>query len=215
MPIVAVTGGVAAGKSTVTRVFQALGAVVIDADVLARLAVAPGSHALEQISRRFGPEVINDDGSLNRQALGQQVFSNETLLAELNAIVHPEVKKLYQEAVSNAGSDSSRVIVYDIPLLTEARSADEFDLVVVVHAPAEVRHQRLVEFRGLTEEQASQRIQSQAGDSERLALADIVLDSSGPEELTVENAQKLFSVIEASWPDRLSEVPALYQARTS
>lgn len=215
MPVVAVTGGVAAGKSTVTAVLSQLGAHVIDADLLARQAVAPGSTALAKIALRFGDSLISNDGELDRVALGAIVFSDSEAREELNAIVHPEVRSLYHHAVASAGANPSTIIVYDVPLLTEARSVTEFDLVVVVHSPSELRHKRLTAERGFTEEEATQRIRSQASDDERLAVADIVLDSSISLVDTTNKAAILFEVISSCWPDRLAEAPALYQARTS
>lgn len=215
MPVVAVTGGVAAGKSTVTAVLAELGAHVIDADVLARQAVAPGSSALAQVIAHFGDTVEADDGSLDRQALGAIVFSNSEAREALNNIVHPEVRRLYDEALATAQRDSARVVVYDVPLLTEARFVREFDVVVVVHSPAPLRQERLRKERGFTEEQAVARIQSQASDDERLAVADIILDSSVSRFDTTEKARILFEVLASCWPDRLDEAPAVYQARTS
>ena len=215
MPVIAVTGGVAAGKSSVTALFAQRGATVIDADVLARQAVEPGTPALEKIVARFGSEVLESDGSLNRRALGSRVFSHQDDREALNSIVHPEVRKLYDRAVEEASSDPGRIIIYDVPLLQEARSTEEFDLVIVVNAPAAIRAQRLQDFRGFSEEEASNRVGSQATDQQRLALADVVLDSSGTLEETLERAATLFSVIESCWPDRLDDVPALYQSQTS
>ena len=215
MPVIAVTGGVAAGKSSVTGLFGKRGATVIDADVLARHAVEPGTPALEKIVTRFGPAVLQEDGSLNRQALGSLVFSDQGAREALNAIVHPEVRKLYYQAVEEASGDPGRIIMYDVPLLQEARSAEEFDLVIVVDAPATLRAQRLQDFRGFTHKEAADRIGSQATDEQRLALADVVLDSSGTLEETLAKASTLFDLISESWPDRLAEVPALYQAQSS
>jgi dephospho-CoA kinase len=215
MPVVAVTGGVAAGKSTVTAVLSQLGAHVIDADLLARQAVAPGSTALAKIALRFGDSVISNDGELDRAALGAIVFSDSEAREELNAIVHPEVRSLYHQAVASAGANPSTIIVYDVPLLTEARSVREFGLIVVVHTPSDLRHTRLTAERGFTEEEATQRIRSQATDEERLAVADIVLDSSISLVDTTNKAAILFEVISSCWPDRLAEAPALYQERTS
>lgn len=215
MPVVAVTGGVAAGKSTVTAVLSELGAHVIDADLLARQAVAPGSTALAKIALRFGDSVINSDGELDRAALGALVFSDSEAREELNAIVHPEVRSLYHHAVASAGANPGTIIVYDVPLLTEARFVREFDLIVVVHTPSDLRHTRLTAERGFTDEEATNRIRSQATDEERLAVADIVLNSSVSLLDTTNKAAILFEAISSCWPDRLAEAPALYQARTS
>jgi dephospho-CoA kinase len=215
MPVIAVTGGVAAGKSSVTGLFGKRGATVIDADVLARQAVEPGTPALEKIVTRFGSAVLEADGSLNRPALGSLVFSDQSAREALNAIVHPEVRKLYDRAVEKASSDPGQIIFYDVPLLQEARSTEEFDLVIVVDAPAPVRAKRLQDFRGFSEQEASNRIGSQATDEQRLALADVVLDSSGTLDETLARASTLYELISQCWPDRLTDVPALYQAQSS
>lgn len=215
MPVIAVTGGVAAGKSSVTGLFAKRGATVIDADVLAREAVEPGTPALEKIVARFGSAVLKPDGSLNRPALGSLVFSDQSAREALNAIVHPEVRKLYNRAVEKASSDPGQIILYDVPLLQEARSTEEFDLVIVVDAPASVRAKRLQEFRGLSRKEATDRIGSQATDEQRLALADVVLDSSGTLDETLARASTLYELISQCWPDRLDRIPALYQAQSS
>lgn len=207
MPVVAVTGGIAAGKSVVCSTLAQLGAHVIDADSLARAAVVPGAPALEKIVETFGSEVTNTDGSLDRAALGARIFDDAHARAQLNAIVHPEVRRLYEKEVAEVLSrDPNRIIVYDIPLLAEARSTEEFDLVVVVDAPAEVRMERLQRLRGLSSEEAQSRIGAQASDEERRALADVIIDASGTEEGTIRQADRLYTVLAAHWPDRLSEV---------
>jgi dephospho-CoA kinase len=215
MPVVAVTGGVAAGKSMVTHVLADLGAFVIDADVLAREAVVPGSVGLAAIESAFGPRVITEAGELDRAALAAIVFSDESKKITLNQIVHPEVQRLYDRALHDAQADPDRVVIYDVPLLTEVRSADEFDLVVVVDSPAPLRHQRLIEHRGLSASEATQRINAQVTDDQRLALADIVLDSSGSEAETRERARHLYDALAACWPDSLADAPGLYRANTS
>lgn len=193
MHLVALTGGIASGKSTVARRLAELGAVVVDADVLAREVVAPGEPALDAIAERFGAQTIRPDGTLDRAALGAIVFSDASARADLNAITHPAVtlrsQRLFAEA---AEADPRAVVVYDIPLLAEGRGAGEFDEVVVVHAPQEVRVERLVALRGMTEAEARARVSSQASDEERLALADVVIDSSGSLDETLERADGLW-----------------------
>lgn len=215
MPVVAVTGGVAAGKSMVTQILAGLGALVIDADVLAREAVVPGSAGLAAIESAFGPGVITEGGELDRAALAVIVFSDESQKNILNQIVHPEVQRLYDGALKDAHANPHRVVIYDIPLLTEVRSAEAFDLVVVVDSPASLRHQRLVEHRGLSSSEATQRINAQVTDDQRLVLADIVLDSSGSEAKTRERARHLYEALATCWPDRLADAPGLYRANTS
>jgi dephospho-CoA kinase len=216
MPVVALTGGVASGKTTVSEVLRARGAVIIDADLLARDAVTPGSAALEAIVARFGAGILEPEGTLNRQALGAIVFSDEQARMDLNAIVHPRVKELYTDAVATATREHpDRVLIYAIPLLSEARSADEFDVVVVVDAPSEMRVQRLVDHRGLTAEEATARVSSQAGDGERLALADVVLDASGDIDHTERAAHELFDELSALWPDRLAQLSGAFPTTPS
>ncbi|PPG54835.1 dephospho-CoA kinase [Rathayibacter sp. AY1E9] len=193
MHLVALTGGIASGKSTVARRLAEHGAVVVDADVLAREVVEPGEPALAAIAERFGPSVIRADGALDRPALGAIVFSDAAARADLNAITHPAVtlrsQRLFAEA---AEADPDAVVVYDVPLLAEGRGAGEFDEVVVVHAPQHLRIERLVALRALTEEEARARVSSQASDEERLALADVVIDSSGTLEETLARTDALW-----------------------
>jgi dephospho-CoA kinase len=211
MPIVALTGGIAAGKSTVSAVLEELGALVVDADALARVAVEPGGPALAAISTRFGEGVLDDTGALNRAALGEIVFADPGARLELERIVHPIVGNLSQEAFTRAGAEHpDRVLVYAVPLLAESARQAEFDLVVVVHAPAEERINRLRQHRGLSQSEASARVMAQASDDERLSLADIVIDASGTEEETVTRARALYSVLEQCWPDQLAKAPGLY-----
>lgn len=211
MPIVALTGGIAAGKSTVTRVLRELGALVVDADDLAREAVAPGGSGLTAIAARFGSEVIDAHGQLDRVALGAIVFANPEARADLEAIVHPLVAELSRQAFERAAlAEPERVLVYAIPLLTESGRAPEFDLVVLVDAPAETRIDRLVRYRGMSPSEATSRIDAQAADDERRALADIVIDASGDEDDTVARARVLYSVLAECWPDRLAEAPGRY-----
>jgi dephospho-CoA kinase len=213
MPVVAITGGIAAGKSVVARAMASRGAVVIDADQLARQAVAPGTPGLQAIAGRFGHGVLTPAGELDRGALGAIVFRDPQGLADLNAIVHPEVRRLYDRAVAEAtAADPRAIVVYDIPLLAEARSSEEFAVVVVVDAPADVRAKRLVEARGLSPEEATARITSQATDRDRLALADVVIDASGDEAGTVRQAMALYDELEKRWPDRLEGIPRSFPA---
>ncbi|BAU32315.1 dephospho-CoA kinase [Microcella alkaliphila] len=193
MDVVGLTGGIAAGKSTVARRFAELGAVVIDADHLAREAVTPGSRGLAAIVERFGNAVLGDDGSLDRAALGRIVFADEGARRALNGIVHPEVRRLYAEAVADArANDPDAVIVYDVPLLAEARAADEFGTIVVVDAPADVRIARLVELRGMDREEAENRVGSQVSDADRRAMADVIIDSAGTIDETIAQTDALW-----------------------
>ncbi len=193
MDVIGLTGGIAAGKSTVARRLAERGAVVIDADALARAAVNAGSAGLQAVRTRFGDAVIAPDGSLDRAALGQIVFADESARTDLNAIVHPEVARLYHERLAEIErTHPDAIVVYDVPLLVEARSADEFELVVVAHAPADVRIERLVTLRGVDRASAERRIAAQATDDERLAIADVVIDTSGTIESTEQQTDALW-----------------------
>lgn len=193
MQVIGLTGGIAAGKSVVAARLAALGATVIDADLLAREAVAPTSAGFQAVRRRFGDAVIASDGQLDRPALGELIFADPAARADLNAIVHPEVRRLYRERVAQvAANDPSAIVVYDVPLLVEARSADEFELVVVVHAPAAQRAERLVALRGMQRASAHDRVAAQASDDERLAVADVVIDASGTLSHTLEQVDALW-----------------------
>lgn len=193
MDVIALTGGIAAGKSTVAARLAEHGAIIIDADQLAREAVAPGSPGLATVVDRFGAAVLTDTGELDRAALGSIIFGDATERAALNAIVHPEVRRLYRAHVDRIAEVApDAIVVYDVPLLVEARAAEEFTLVVVAHAPAEVRVDRLVALRGLDRASAQARVQAQASDAERLALADVVIDTSGTLESTIEQVDALW-----------------------
>lgn len=200
MHIIGLTGGIAAGKSTVSRRWTEHGAVVVDADRLARDAVAPGSPGLAQVAERFGPSVIGADGSLDRPALGSIVFADPAARKDLEAITHPEVWRLAQQAFDAAeAADTDAVVVYDVPLLAEARGSRplRFDAVVVVDAPAAQRIERLVEHRGMARDEAERRVAAQASDADRLALADHVVDATGTLEQTIRSADEVWARITA------------------
>jgi len=191
--VIGLTGGIAAGKSTVAARLAQHGAIIIDADQLARDAVAPGSAGLAAVVERFGSAVLDAHGGLDRAALGAIVFTDAQARAALNAIVHPEVHRLYRERLAAiAAENPDAIVVYDVPLLAEARAADEFALIVVVDAPPEVRLERLVSLRGLPREQAEARIRSQVPDEERRAMADVVIDAGGTLEHTLQQVDALW-----------------------
>ena len=207
MTVVALTGGVAAGKTTVTDILSARGARVIDADILARAAVQPGSPALQGIQEKFGADVLDSTGSLNREALGKLIFHDPDAREALSAIVNPRVRELYEAELSAIQAETpDAVVVYAVPLLAEARSVSEFDAVIVAHAAEEVRLARLQEHRGFSEEDARARVGSQVSDEARLAMADSVVDCSGSLEETRSAAHELFDELEDLWPDRLQEL---------
>jgi dephospho-CoA kinase len=191
--LIGLTGGIASGKSVVAARLAEHGAVVVDADRIAREVVEPGSPALARIAAEFGDGVIASDGSLDRAALAELVFGSPEERAALNAITHPAVgarsKELFAAA---AAADPDAIVVYDVPLLVEAGRTDEFDLIVVVNASTETRLNRMVELRGMTRDEAMHRINSQATNTERLAIADVVIDSNGTLEQTLEQADALW-----------------------
>lgn len=198
MLLIALTGGIASGKSMIGSRLAELGAVRIDADQLARDAVALGSVGLTRVAERFGSGVLLNDGTLDRAALGDIVFNNPEALSELNGIVHPEVQRLAEERIAAArATNPAAVIVYEIPLLAETvgqrASGPEWDLVVVAEAPAEQRVQRMVALRGMSEQEARQRITNQATDAERRSLADVIIDTSGSESETLEQVDALWT----------------------
>lgn len=198
MPLIALTGGIASGKSTIARRLADLGAEVVDADQIVRDVQAPGSPVLTRIAETFGSDVIMEDGALDRAALGAKVFSDPDLLARLNAIVHPAVRAESERRFTAASaSDADSLVVYDVPLLVEARAEDPWDLIVVAHAPASERLRRLVELRGMDERAARERIRAQVSDDERLAIADLVIDTSDTLEHTLAQTDALWERIRA------------------
>jgi dephospho-CoA kinase len=205
MYLIGLTGGIASGKSLVANRLAELGAVHVDADLLAREVVEPGTPALAAISEHFGDAVIRTDGALDRQALAAVIFADPNERQRLNEIVHPAVwhraKQLFDDATA---ADPNAVVVYDVPLLVEAmrgRSMD-FDLVVVVDASTETRVKRLVGLRSMTREEAVHRLNSQASDTERLAIADVVIENNGSVENAVRQVDALWAATMAKHPAR-------------
>ncbi|MDF1504099.1 dephospho-CoA kinase [Roseisolibacter sp. H3M3-2] len=179
MLLVGLTGNIASGKSTVARRLVAHGATLVDADLLARQAVRPGTPALDRIVARWGPAVLAPDGVLDRGELRALVFQHDDELEALNAIVHPEVGRLRDLAVAEARARGDRVVVCDIPLLFEKDLAGEFDCIVLVDAPRTVRLERLVHDRGLREPEAMAMIAAQMPAELKRARADYVVDNDG------------------------------------
>ena len=171
------TGGVASGKSTVSAILRELGAVVIDADALAREVVEPGTGGLDAVVEAFGSDVLTAEGDLDRPAMGRLVFADDEARKKLEAIVHPLVFERIVELEEQAPADALEV--HDIPLLAESGRADTFDAVLVVDAPRETQIARMVEDRGWTQEDAEARIAAQATREDRLAIATHVIDNSG------------------------------------
>jgi dephospho-CoA kinase len=174
---VGLTGGIASGKSTVSAILAELGAVVIDADALAREVVQRGTPGLEAVVAEFGPEVLTPEGDLDRPAMGAIVFADPDARRRLEAIIHPLVHRRGAELEAAAPADA--VVVHDIPLLTEGGRAGSFDAVIVVDAPPELQVARMVADRGWTREDAEARIAAQASRKDRLAIATHVVDNTG------------------------------------
>lgn len=188
---VGLTGGIGAGKSEVSRLLVGQGAVLIDADRIAREVVEPGTPGLTALVEAFGTDILTPDGTLDRSKLGSIVFSDAERLATLNAIVHPLVGARSAALERAAGSGS--VVVHDVPLLTENALAPLYDLVVVVDAAAETRLDRLVRLRGMTEADARARMAAQATREQRRAIADLVIDNDGPVEALEPQVRKVWS----------------------
>jgi dephospho-CoA kinase len=174
---VGLTGGIGSGKSEVARRLASYGAVLVDADVLAREVVAPGTPGLDAVVEEFGPEVLREDGTLDRPRLGALVFADEDARARLNAIVHPRVGTRAAELIADAPPGA--VVVHDVPLLVENGLEDAYDVVVVVDADEDSQVARLVRDRGMSEDDARARLAAQASRERRRAVADVVVDNSG------------------------------------
>ena len=174
---VGLTGGIGAGKSEVSQRLEAQGAILIDADAIARDVVEPGTPGLAAVAAAFGDGVLRPDGSLDREGLGEIVFADPARLATLNAIVHPLVGQRMHDLERGAAQDA--IVVHDVPLLAENDLAAGYDLVIVVDAPEHMQLDRLTRQRGMSAGQAQARMTAQAGRDKRLAIADLVVDNSG------------------------------------
>ncbi|MFF2926489.1 dephospho-CoA kinase [Streptomyces celluloflavus] len=175
---VGLTGGIGAGKSEVSRLLASYGAVIVDADRIAREVVEPGTAGLAAVVEEFGAGVLAPDGTLDRPKLGGIVFADLERLKALNAIVHPLVGARSAELEASAGPDA--VVVHDVPLLAENGLAPLYDLVIVIDAAPQTQLDRLVRQRGMTEDEAKSRMAAQATREQRLAIADLVIDNDGP-----------------------------------
>ena len=180
MLTIALTGGIACGKSTVSGMLAQLGASIIDADQISRSLTAPNGDALPAIRRTFGDSVFNADGTLNRPALSAVVFSDKTAIEKLNAITHPLVKQQMDEQLAICRKNGTPVVVLDVPLLFEANMQHMGDLVACVVAPEEVQIARMASRNGYTREEALSRIRNQMPVSEKARRSDIVIDTDKP-----------------------------------
>lgn len=188
---VGLTGGIGAGKSEVSRLLESYGAVLIDADKIAREVVEPGTPGLAAVVEAFGPEILGPEGALDRPKLGSIVFADADRLATLNAIVHPLVGARSMELEAAAAPDA--VVIHDVPLLAENKLSPLYDLVVVVDAAPGTQLDRLVRLRGMAESEARARMAAQATREQRLAIADLVIDNDGPLEQLEPQVRKVWA----------------------
>lgn len=199
--ILGVTGGIASGKSTVTKILASLGAAVVSADQLARQAVRPGTETLERLVRRFGPSILRPDGTLDRKSLGSLVFADGAARNDLNAIVHPAIAALAEARLQVLSSQGLPLIVYEAPLLFEAGAAERVDAVLVVRLDEDLQLRRLRERDGLDEGAARARIASQMPQEEKVARADFLVDNSGSLQQTEEQVRRLFNRLVPGAPE--------------
>lgn len=193
MLLVAVTGGIASGKSVVAGRLREHGAILVDADQVARDVVAPGAPAIARIAEEFGADILTAEGGLDRARLGEIVFADPEKRAVLNAITHPAVlEESVRRFRAAQETDPDAIVVYDVPLLVETGRHGDFDVVVAVEAGVETRIRRMTELRGMTADEATRRIASQASDDERRAIADLVVDTNGTLEDTLAQADALW-----------------------
>ena len=202
--LVGLTGSIATGKSTVSRMFAHLGARVIDADLLAREVVMPGQAAYARIVEEFGPQVIQEDGSLDRKALGALVFGDSVKRKRLEEITHPAIGLRQQRMLSVLDEEAFEgVVIWDAALLFEGGGAGKMDRVVVVYADPETERRRLVERDGLSDTDARARIDSQIPVAEKAKLADHVIDNSGARDLTERQVRTIYGALLADLNARL------------
>ena len=196
MPLIALTGGIASGKSTVANRLSELGAVVISADELVRHVQRAGSPTLDAIGKRFGLGVIDGDGELDRAALGRLIFDDATARADLEALVHPAIGVEFKARIASTTAERpDAVIVYDIPLLVETSRAGEFDAVIVLMCDPQIRLERLERLRGMTKQAAQARIDAQASEEDRLALADWTIDTSKSVDSTITQTDSVWAEV--------------------
>lgn len=194
--ILGLTGGIASGKSTVSALLRERGITVVDADLIARQVVQPGMPAYHAIVRHFGTGILTSDGSLDRKKLGEIIFSDEAERQALNAIVHPEVRKVMRQEAEAAERSGEKIVFMDIPLLFENKLQYMVDKIVVVYVPAEVQLRRLMERDELDEEQAAKRLRAQLPIEWKKQQADYVIDNQGTREETERQVDQLLLVLQ-------------------
>ncbi|MEY3893639.1 MAG: hypothetical protein RIR78_417 [Actinomycetota bacterium] len=192
MLVVALTGGIGAGKSLVAQYFSELGARVVDADQLSRIAIERGSDGFDEVITRFGESVLRN-GDIDRKALGEIVFKDKKAKADLEAIIHPRVRELFFEVVNDLAADE--ILIYEIPLLVETGAAGNFDQIITVEADLEIRKARLLK-RGMFSSEIESRIAAQASPAEREAVSTHVIENSGDEDQLLRKVENLWEELQ-------------------
>ena len=192
MLVVALTGGIGAGKSLVAQYFSELGARVVDADQLSRIAIERGSKGFDEVVTRFGESILRN-GDIDRKALGEIIFKNKSAKADLEAIIHPRVRELFFEVVNDLAADE--ILIYEIPLLVETGAASNFDQIITVEADIEIRKSRLLK-RGMFSSEIESRLAAQASPAEREAVASHVIENSGDEDQLLRKVENLWEELQ-------------------
>ena len=192
MLVVALTGGIGAGKSLVAQYFSELGARVVDADQLSRIAIERGSEGFDEVITRFGESVLRN-GDIDRKALGEIIFKDKDAKADLEAIIHPRVRELFFEVVNDLAADE--ILIYEIPLLVETGAASNFDQIITVEADLEIRKSRLLK-RGMFISEIESRLAAQASPAEREAVATHVIENSGDEDQLLRKVENLWEELQ-------------------
>jgi dephospho-CoA kinase len=192
MLVVALTGGIGAGKSLVAQYFSELGARVVDADQLSRIAIERGSDGFDEVITRFGESVLRN-GDIDRKALGEIVFKDKKAKADLEAIIHPRVRELFFEVVNDLAADE--ILIYEIPLLVETGAAGNFDQIITVEADLEIRKARLLK-RGMFSSEIESRLAAQASPAEREAVSTHVIENSGDEDQLLRKVENLWEELQ-------------------
>ena len=192
MLVVALTGGIGAGKSLVAQYFSELGARVVDADQLSRIAIERGSEGFDEVITRFGESILRN-GDIDRKALGEIVFKDKSAKADLEAIIHPRVRELFFEVVNDLAADE--ILIYEIPLLVETGAASNFDQIITVEADLEIRKARLLK-RGMFISEIESRLAAQASPAEREAVATHIIENSGDEDQLLRKVENLWEELQ-------------------